>query len=97
MFIRFEECSFCTHETVEPQNTFVQSKISLSNMETLLLLRSDHIYMEDTHCAEPIFIYKLWFIVFAIFGNTHEFQSVSPTKKKIVQKWPNLQERCRMC
>ena len=35
-------------------------------------------------------------IVFTIFGDTPEFPSVSPTKKKIVEKWPNLQEICAM-
>ena len=36
--------------------------------------------------------FELWLLVFTIYADTPSFSNVSPTK--IVQKWPNLQERC---
>ena len=52
-----------------------------------------HIYMKDAHCGETneksIFqvlrclFFELWLILFAIFGDTPEFQSMLPTKKKL--------------
>ena len=61
------------------------------------------IFMKDVHSAESnekyIFRYlffELWLIVFTIYGSPR-FSSVSPTEKKIVQKWSNLQKRCAMC
>ena len=61
-------------------------------------LKSGHIYMKDGLSAESneksyfIFLFfELWVIVFTIYGNT---PGVPPTKKKVVQKWENLQERC---
>ena len=56
--------------------------------------------MKDAHCAETseksIFQrFELWLIVFTIYGDTHGFLSVID-QKEIVEKWPNLQERCVM-
>ena len=35
-------------------------------------------------------------IIFTIYGDTHGFSSVSPIKKKIIQKWSKLQKRFAM-
>ena len=38
------------------------------------------------------YFFELWLIVFTIiYGDT---PNESPTRKEVVQKWPNLQERC---
>ena len=65
-------------------------------------LRSGIIYMEDTHSVEsneksifPFLFYELCLIVFKMYGDTPGFSSESPIKK-IVHKWPKLQERCAM-
>ena len=67
------------------------------------ILRISHINMKDAHSAEAneksyfsfvlFLFFELWLIVFTIYGDT---PSVPPTKKIVVQKWPNLQERCAL-
>ena len=58
------------------------------------------IFMKDAHSAElnekSFFLFLffwLWLIVFTIYG---EKSSLSPTKKKVVRKLPNLQESCAL-
>ena len=72
------------------QNKIVQK---WSNLEDRCAL----IYMMDAECAETneksnfrFLFFELWLIAFTIYGDT---PGVPPTKKKVVQKWPNLQER----
>ena len=53
------------------------------------LLRNGQILMKDAHSAESnencifrFLFFKIWLIVFTIYGDTPGFSSVSPTKKK---------------
>ena len=69
---------------------------------TPLPLRIAPIFMKDAHSAESneksifrFLFFELWLIVFIIYGwHTWIFEFHRP--KKIVQKWPHLQERCAM-
>ena len=52
--------------------------------------------MKDAHSAESnekscfrFLVFELWLIVLTICGDT---PGVPPTKKKVVQKWSNLQK-----
>ena len=43
-----------------------------------------------------IFIFWVMWLYLQFRSDTHEFSSVSPTKKKVIQKFSNLQKRCAM-
>ena len=46
----------------------------------------------NNHVSDS-FVFELWLIPFIIYGDT---PGLPPSKEKIVQNWPNFDERCAL-